>query len=469
MPPRDLERLSSGSGHLDSILRGGLPAGAINLVIGPPGSGKTILADQYVFHNATEDRPALYYSTLSEPHDKLLRYGQSLSIFDAKAVGRRVFYEPLGPVILAGGLDAVIERVADDIKTRRPRVIVIDSFRALAAYSDAQQFRTFLSALADCLTAFPVSAFWVGEYTPDDLAREPEFAVADSIVSLSREDRGVREFRFLQVLKLRGSDFLSGKHACRLTGHGVDVFPRLADPGDPSAYPTGSTRVSSGIDAIDMLTDEGFLAGSATLVAGPSGVGKTLMGMHWIFAGAAAGEQVLIASFQENPSQLAHVLAGFGWSLDENGVHLFYRSAVDLYIDEWMSVLLERLDALGIRRVLVDSIGDLEFVTADRLRFREFAYSFVQRCTRAGVSVMFTMELGDLLHVRRLGTESLSHLADNVVLLQYVLDGAALKRALTVIKSRGTRHDAGVYEFEITCDGVVLGDPISIPGPGPEL
>ena len=464
MPPHDMDRLRSGSARLDRILKGGLPANAINLVIGPPGTGKTIFADQYVFHNATEDRPALYYSTLSEPHDKLLRYGQSLSFFDPEAVGRRVFYAPLGPVVLAGGLDAVIERVTEDIKTRRPSVIVIDSFRALAAYAEAQQFRTFLAALADCLTAFPVSAFWVGEYTPDDLARAPEFAVADAIVSLSREDRGVREYRFLQVLKLRGSGFLSGRHACRLTAQGIDVFPRLADPRDPTTYPTGGARASSGIDAIDSLTEEGFLAGSATLVAGPSGVGKTLMGMHWIFAGADAGEQVLVASFQENPSQLDHILAGFGWSLDADGVHLFYSSAVDLYIDEWMSLLLERLEELDIRRVLVDSISDLESVTSDRLRFREFAYSFVQRCTRAGVSVMFTMELGELFHVRRLGVESLSHLADNVVLLQYVLDGSALRRALTVIKSRGTRHDPGVYEFDITPDGVVLGNPISTAG-----
>jgi circadian clock protein KaiC len=473
MPSREVERLPSGSERLDRILHGGLPANAINLVIGPPGTGKTIFADQYVFHNATEERPALYYSTLSEPHDKLLRYGQSLDIFDSDAVGRSVFYEPLGPVVLAGGLDAVTQRIAEDIKARRPGVIVIDSFRALASYADAREFRTFLSALADSLTAFPVSAIWVGEYTPDDLARAPEFAVADAVVSLSREDRGVREFRFLQVLKLRGSGFMSGMHALRLTAQGIDVFPRLADAGDATAYPTGNVRTSSGIDAIDALTGEGFLVGSATLVAGPSGVGKTLMGLHWAFAGARAGEQVMIASFQENPSQLEHILAGFGWSLHEDGVHLFYRSAVDLYIDEWMSLLLEQIEQLGVRRVLVDSISDLEPVAADRMRFREFAYSFIQRCTRAGVSVMFTMELGDLFEVRRLGQNAQSHLADNVVLLQYVLDGPTIRRALTVLKSRGTRHDPGIYEYDITSDGVVLGDPISNPvgkpGPRPEV
>lgn len=464
MSTHEIDRLGSGSPQLDRILRGGLPKNAINLVIGPPGAGKTILADQYVFRNATEDRPAVYYSTLSEPHEKLLRYGQSLTLFDTDAVGRRVFYEALGPVVLAGGLDAVVERISEDIKVRRPGVIAIDSFRALAAFADERQFRTFLSNLADCLTAFPMSVFWVGEYTADDIAQAPEFAVADSIVSLSREDTGVREFRYLQVLKLRGSDFMSGKHACRLTAGGIDVFPRLADPGDVTAYPTGVARTSSGIAAMDALVEEGFLAGSATLLVGPAGVGKTLMGMHWAFAGARAGDPCLLATFQENPSQLEHILGGFGWSLEEDDVHLFYRSAVDLYIDEWMSLLLEQVDQLGVRRVLVDSIGDLAIAAADQARFREFVYSLIQRCTRAGVSLMFTMELRDLFLVRHLGEESLSHHADNVVLMQYVLHDTEFRRAVTVIKSRGTRHDPQVYEFDITGDGIVLGEPVNISG-----
>lgn len=464
MSMREVGRISSGNARLDAILYGGLPGNAINLVIGAPGAGKTIFADQYIFHNATEDRPAIYYSTLSEPHEKLLRYGQSLGLFDTDAVGRRVFYEALGPLVLGGGLDSVVEQISADIKARRPGVIAIDSFRALSAYADPREFRTFLAELADCLTAFPMSAFWVGEYTPDDIADAPEFAVADSIVSLSREDRGVREFRFLQVLKLRGSGFLTGKHACRLTADGIDVFPRLADPGDVTAYPTGVSRTSSGIAAIDALTEDGFLAGSSTLVAGPVGVGKTLLGMHWIFAGARAGEPSLIASFQENPSHLEQILAGFGWSLEEDDVHLFYQSVVDLYIDEWMSLLLEKLERLGIRRVLVDSIGDLEVVAADQTRFREFAYSFIQRCTRAGVSVMFTMELRDLFLSRRLDDYSFSHISDNVVLLQYVHHDTTLTRALTVLKSRGTRHDPQVYEFDITPDGVTLGDPVRLTG-----
>ena len=460
MPRREMGRLPSGNPRLDAILGGGLPESGINLVIGPPGAGKTIFADQYAFHNATEDRPAVYYSTLSEPHEKLLRYGQTLSVFDTDAVGRRVFYEALGPLVRSGGLDAVIQRVSMDLKTHRPGVIVIDSFRALSAFADLAPFREFLADLADCLTAFPVSVFWVAEYTPGDIADAPEFAVADSIVSLSREDRGAREFRHLQVLKLRGSGFLSGQHSCRISADGLDVFPRLADPGDASAYTTRAVRTSSGIAALDALTKDGFLAGSSTLVAGPSGVGKTLMGMHWVFAGGLAGEPSLIAGFQENPSQLEHILSGFGWSLDTDDVHHFYSSAVDLYVDEWLTLLLERVERLGIRRLLVDSLGDLELATADPLRFREFAYSLIQRCTRAGVSVMFTVELPELFRAQRLSEGAFSHFTDNVVLLQYVQSGFTLRRALTVVKSRGTPHDPRTFEFDITDDGVVLGGPI---------
>ena len=135
-----MDRISSGCPRIDLVLHGGLPANAINLLIGAPGTGKTILADQYVFQNATEERPALYYSTVSEPHEKLLRYGQTLDFFDSAAVGRSVFYEALGPQVRAGGFSAVLGRIAGDIKAHRPGLIAIDSFRALAAYGDPREY-----------------------------------------------------------------------------------------------------------------------------------------------------------------------------------------------------------------------------------------------------------------------------------------------------------------------------------------
>src|SRR5436190_6573204 len=147
------DRFSSGDRHLDAIVGGGLPPNAINMVIGLPGSGKTILAEQYMFHNASPQRPGLYLSTVSEPLDKILRYGQRLDFFDAQAIGTSVFFDDLGKALNDGGLDAVLAHVRALITERRPAVISIDSFKALSAYAaDPQAFRHFLHELAAILT-----------------------------------------------------------------------------------------------------------------------------------------------------------------------------------------------------------------------------------------------------------------------------------------------------------------------------
>src|SRR5256884_7694677 len=171
-------RLSSGQPRLDAILHGGLPANAINLIIGAPGSGKTILTEQYIFHNATLDRPALYLSTVSEPFDKVIRYGQSLEFFDAKAIGERVLYEDLGVVLRDHGLPGVLSQVNDLIKEHHPGLVAIDSFKALRAFAaDETELRRFLHDLAGRLTAMAASAFWVGEYDASDSNRDPEITV----------------------------------------------------------------------------------------------------------------------------------------------------------------------------------------------------------------------------------------------------------------------------------------------------
>ncbi|HEV3102304.1 MAG TPA: ATPase domain-containing protein [Candidatus Dormibacteraeota bacterium] len=457
------DRLSSGRRRLDDVLNGGLPLNAINMVIGVPGSGKTILSQQYVFHNATIERPGLYFSTVSEPFDKILRYGQSLEFFDAAAVReRRVVYEDLGGVLVKDGLDGVLVTVGRFLKELRPGIVVIDSFKALHAFAkDEGDFREFLHGLSSRFSATAATAIWVGEYGRAEAQGAAEFAVADAIIALDLKRGGDREVRVLQVLKLRGSGFLSGEHSYRISPAGLDVFPRLADPQDTSAYELSVERVSTGVAALDEMLGEGYWAGASTLIVGPSGVGKTLLGLHFIFAGAFKGEPGILATFQENKTQLGRIARSFGWSIDTPGFNVLSRSLVDMYIDEWVYELLDLVETSGSKRIVIDSLPDLMTTAGDPVRFREWMFSLTQRCTRRGISLMMIVEVPELFELRRISEQGLSHLADNVVLLQYVHEDSRLARTVTVLKTRAMHHQPVVRRYDITERGFELGEETS--------
>ena len=402
----------------------------------------------------------MYLSTVSEPLDKLLRFGQTLDFFDIAAIGQSVFYENLGDDLEHGGLKAVVGRLRALLRDRHPGIVIIDSFKALGAYADShREFRSFLYQLAADTGAVAGSSFWLGEYDLDAITGEPEFAVADTIIGMGSQISGGRSTRSLEVLKLRGSAYLSGQHSYRISAAGLSAFPRLADIIDSSSYELGTERLSTGIEALDEMLSDGYWPGSSTLCIGPSGVGKTLMGLHFIVAGAAAGEPGIIASLQENPTQLKRVARAFGWTLDDS-VTMMHRSPVDLYVDEWIYELLDIVDRLGVKRVLIDSLTDLLFASGDEVRFREYMYSLIQRCSRSGVSLFMTSELADLFTVTRLSEYGVSHLADNALVLQYVDGDPTIRRAVTTLKTRASRNKPRRREYTIGPQGITLTDPL---------
>ncbi|MGN6795895.1 MAG: RAD55 family ATPase [Streptosporangiaceae bacterium] len=452
-------RLRSGHKPLDEVLGGGLPANGISVIMGLPGTGKTIVAQQYAFTNASEDRPVIYFSTVSEPLEKIVRFGQTLSFFDSSAVGKSVFYSDLGQTAGRDGLSGVAEQVAAALRERRPGLIVIDSFKALQAFAaNHADFRRFLHQLAGRLTAFPAACLWVGEYDASDMAVLPEFAVADAILDLVTVRTDQRDMRYLKVRKLRGSGFLSGGHAYRLDSDGLHLFPRLADVGRQEGYLLGDHRITSGIAALDEMLEGGLWPGAPTMVAGPAGSGKTMLGLHFIFAGLEQGEAGVVATLQEHPTQLRRMILGLGWPADDARVEILYRSPVDIYIDEWVHELLDVVDRIGARRVLLDSLADLRIAAPDETRFKEFLYSLTQRFSRNGISLLMTYELADLFNTRSLSDNAVSHLSDNVIMLTYFKDEGSVNRSLSVIKSRASGHDPSIRQFTIDQKGITIGN-----------
>jgi circadian clock protein KaiC len=349
--------------------------------------------------------------------------------------------------------------VRELIQAHQPSIMVIDSFRAMSPYADRTGgFRRFLHDLAGTVSAFPVTSLWLGEYEDDYLRRGPEFAVADAIVSMEAEHTGSGTARVLQVHKLRGGGFLAGKHAYRLSADGLKVFRRPAEPVG-GIYQLGTDRAASGVQALDDMLGHGYWPGASTLVAGPTGIGKTLMGLHYVFRALDQGEPALIVTMREDPAHLERSVARFGWTLDTPGLTVMYRSPVDLYVDEWVDELLEAIGSTNAKRVLLDSLGDLRTASPNQTRFREYLYSLLQRAARHGTSVMMTYELPQLFGVTKLSEASASDLADNVVLLQYEQEIGKLTRTVMLLKTRASGHQAEVRHFEITLDGLALVPP----------
>jgi circadian clock protein KaiC len=454
-------RVSTGNQEADRILDGGFLPNSINIVMGEPGTGKTLFAEQLLFHNADGERPVLYLTTLSEPLSKVVTYLQKFAFYDENKLGGDVVYEDLGSALAREGPEIIVPRVREAIETIGPKIIVIDSFKAIHDLSSSvSRMRRLVSDLAGVLSAYATTTFLVGEYRSQDIARYPEFAIADGIIEFAKQKRSTTDERFIRVSKLRGSGYLEGLHGIHIGPGGVEVYPRLISPSIPEGYATARERTTTGVPGLDDMLGGGLWRGSTTLMVGPTGAGKTTMGLQFALAGVRAGEPSLYVNFQENPTQLARVIS----ALDRNassgirgGLHLLYVSSVELQIDRVIVEIFRLIEAHGIRKVVIDAVGDLAMAAADPQRTHNFLYALVQRLTVLGITTLFLME--DTVHgpleMPPGPTEfgRLSYMCDNLILLQ-VAHNERLHRVISIFKTRGSGHDDAAHPMSITQAGV---------------
>jgi circadian clock protein KaiC len=452
-----MRRLKTGTSEIDEILGGGFPERAIHVLMGAPGTGKTMLAEQLCFANASPGRPILYLATFSEPLQKLVGFLQEFSFAKPEKIGTEIVYEYIGEHLLTSP-ESAGARLQELLTLHRPKIIVIDSFKALAdLMPDRGAWRRTLDAITGILTAYDTTTFWVGEYTADMMSDLPEFAVADGIVDLTRLEHGSRDERFLRVLKLRGSGFLSGHHPVRLGRGGIEAFRRFVTPAAPLDYHPALERLRSGISGLDQMIATGWLRGTATLVAGPSGAGKTSIGMHFLRAGVDEGEPGLLASFQENPTQLGRMITNLGWDptkvLGPEKLDHYYTSPVELQIDAVAHEIVRRIEKHGVRRVVIDAVSDMEKGASDSHRYRDFLYSLTQMFAARNVTAMLLAETAGLFPGHGITGYEVSYMSDNILVLEMLL-AEDLTRTIRILKSRGSQHDGRRRPLRITQDGI---------------
>jgi len=470
-PDALIRNIGTGVPGLDAVLGGGLCEYSFNLIAGAPGAGKTTLAQQIIFANATAERPALYFTVLGEPTIKMLRYQQQFEFFDRARVPSAVRFINLAAEATAGDLDAVLRRIIAEVGEAAPAFVAVDSFRTivgdwrLAEAAAAIELVRFVNKLAQQLTTWEVTAFLIGEYT-DEEQRHPVFTVADTILWLSEDVDRNSATRKLRVVKVRGRSPMPGLHTCRITGAGMQVFPRIPEQ-QRQRTARENKRLATGVPGLDEMTGGGIPAGDVVLLTGPAGSGKTTFATHFIAQGLTDGESCVVAVFEEYPeaylARAKTVSGDLDMAVERGRLAVTYLRPLDLSVDEMLNEIQSAVERLGATRVVIDSLSGFEVALAPTYRtdFRESLYRLVGALTATGVTVLMTDEVVDASPGARFTHERVSFITDDILVQRYVEIDGRLEKVLSVIKMRGSDHATDFRLYRLTAEGAVIGESLS--------
>ena len=476
-------QLPTGVPGLDEILGGGLPEYSFNIIAGAPGGGKTTLAHQLMFANATSERPALYFTVLGEPAIKMLRYQQQFTYFDHAKLDGAVRFINLSHIILNMDLGAVLDAIIKDVEASRPGIVVVDSFRTVVRKAQAStsevELQGFVQRLALHLTSWQATTFLIGEYVEGEISDNPVFTVADGLLWLYQSVERNSIVRKMRIMKLRGQESVPGLHTFRITDGGVQAFPRTFGLTSEANHVKGKRRLSTGVPELDAIMGGGIPEGDSLLAAGPSGAGKTVLGIQFIAEGLRHGEPGIVAMFEELPDEYVERAANFGFDFStprkDGKLKIIYLRPLDLSVDETVHEVVNAVDEIGCKRLVIDSLVGFELALAPGFRtdFRESLYRMIGALTRKGVTIVSTVEVEENFTSMSLSNFTVSFLADDILRLRYVSINGQLRKMLLVVKMRRAEHSIDMWEYQITSKGVVMGEPLrgyrglisSIPAP----
>ncbi len=461
MPPDN--RLTSGIAGLDQVLLGGFVRNGIYVIQGTPGSGKTIFGSQLCYAHVASGGRALYITLLSEQHSRLLSNLATLSFFKPAYIARELSYISGFQLLERDGLAGLVTLIRREIVNQRASMLVIDGILAVEAQASTQlEFKKFVHELQMLAGAGDCTMFLLTSARGSVIA--PEHTMVDGIIEICETAYGWRSERDIQVRKFRGSDALQGRHAMRITSDGIIIHPRiealLSAPARPAVVP-GQPRASTGVAGLDAMLHGGLPRASSTLVLGPTGTGKTSLGLQFL-SESTAEEPGLLLTFYETPEQIlgrASAIAPRLPALVEAGlVQIVWQGSSEDLIDRVAGDLLDRIAAQKTRRLVMDGLLGFKDMTVDPERIPLFYRALTNELRGRGVTVLCTIEVPELVGpVVQPPIARLTPVAENLILLRYVEQDTILRRVISVMKVRDSGFDPRLREFDITSGGIAIG------------
>lgn len=453
----------------DEITHGGLPIGRTTLVSGTSGTGKTLLAIQFLYHGIKYfEYPGLFVTFEESPRDiiqnaysfgwdlqSLIEQGK-LFILDASP-------DPEGQEVVGNfDLSALIERIQYAIRKYKAKFILIDSVTAVfQQYDAASVVRREIFRLVARLKQLEVTSILTTERVEEygAIARfGVEEFVSDNVVIVRNVLEGERRRRTVEILKLRGTTHMKGEFPFTITNDGINIFPLGAMQ---LTQRSSNTRSSSGIKTLDKMCGGGFFKDSIILATGATGTGKTLLVSKFLQEGCRQGERAILFAYEESRAQLSR--NAFSWGIDfeemerKGLLKLLCSYPESAGLEDHLQMIKSEIKEFKPSRIAIDSLSALARGVTNNA-FRQFVIGVTGYAKQEEITGFFTNTTDQFMGAHSITESHISTITDTIIMLQYVEIRGEMSRAINVFKMRGSWHDKAIREYSISQDGPDIKD-----------